>query len=195
MSSGFRAAATLIAVVVLAAAGAGAADAAEAGGRPASARVQETPAAAMARLDRLVGDWTGTAETRATPYRAASASALDAAVRQILGGNHLEAVLRYQVGEQPLEGRLTVSWEPHEQRYSAVWIDSVAAGAVRFAGQADAAGALVLVGERRQEGRTVKERLVIAPRDGDRLEITSSSNAIGDMTVGLVIRATRRRSP
>ncbi len=197
MSSGVRTAAALTAirvaaVVVAAAVGVPAGDAVEPEAPRAAAR--ETPAAAMARLDPLVGDWTGTAEVRATPHRSGSASAFHMTVRQILGGSHLEAVLQHGSGPAPIEARLTVSWEPHEQRYSAVWIDSVAAGAIRFAGRIDRAGALVLLGERRQNGQTVKERLVIAARD-DGLEFTSASNALGGMAVGLVAKATRRRAP
>jgi hypothetical protein len=184
-----RTSVTIALLFVALTAGAGADDA-----RAPSPRTT-TQSPAMTKLLRLVGEWSGTAEGPATPHRPEWSSPADASIRPILGGRHLEAVLRYRVAEQPYEGRLIVSDEPHDRRYSATWLDSMVAGSIRFRGTLDPGGSLVLVGERRQNGQVVRERLQITPLELDRLEIRSSSNALGDMTVGVVIRAARTRSP
>jgi hypothetical protein len=136
---------------------------------------------ALARLASLDGDWQGTAALRATQWTPGSTSKLDATFRWILSGQHLEGTLRYTVAEKPFESRMLMSYDSHAKLYRVHWLDNASSESITFSGKFSDKGILDLSATRRQDSQVVTERLRLTLMPSGGWEMTSSSNATGEM--------------
>lgn len=163
------------------------------GAAPQSASDLPARPAALARLAPLAGEWEGSATIRATQWTTGATSSLSAAFRWILGERHLEGTLRYTVGDKPFECRIVVSFDSLARLYRAHWVDNFSSEALTFSGKFMDERTLTLTATRKQDSQVVTEKLRLGLLPTGAWELSSSSDASGDMTELARLAARRKK--
>jgi hypothetical protein len=158
---------------------------------PSAATDGPKPAAELAKLQFLVGDWVH--EEVIDPSGSGGKGAARSKNAWILGDHHLYLIYKSNSTKGVFEGRGFLGWDANTKAYRLAWFDSTGLAQV-YTGNFDPEEALILSGEYMVGPDKVRERLTIKKQPGGKFLLTDET-ATGDAPMKVSLESMASPAP